>query len=145
QADVKVEIVTRVGAQDELLVQLAAGTADDIIMSNYNAVPMAGFMTDLTPYLERSGIQESDFAPGFLDTISGTFYAAPLWATDPQLIYYNVEMFDEAGLITPFAHFKSGDWTPETAFDLARSLSRDRDGDGTNDQWGFAFRSEWSW
>lgn len=61
-----------------------------------------------------------------------TVWAIP-YDTDVRLIHYRRDLVDAAGLPRP----RIG-WTLEEFLRLAQSLTRDSDGDGTADTWGFA-------
>ena len=61
------------------------------------------------------------------------YYAVP-YALVTTVLFYNMDMFDEAGLSYPDS---SWDWN--TFLDAARALTRDTNGDGTIDQWGYWF------
>jgi len=67
-------------------------------------------------------------APNF----AGKMYAFP-WAVVACISYYNIRLFDEAGLAYP-----TDNWTWEDMRKLAIKLTRDTDGDGTADQWGYS-------
>ncbi len=66
-------------------------------------------------------------APDF----KGDMYAFP-WAVVTCISYYNMRLFDEAGLAYP-----TNDWTFADLRNLALKLSKDTDGDGAFDQWGY--------
>jgi multiple sugar transport system substrate-binding protein len=66
-------------------------------------------------------------APNF----QGDLYAFP-WAVVTNISYYNIRMFDEAGLAYP-----TDDWTFDDLRSLAKKLSKDTDGDGAYDVWGY--------
>ena len=63
-------------------------------------------------------------------------YALPTgWTT--YLLFFNKTLFDEAGLETPDKLYEKGEWNRETFLDMARKLSKDTNGDGQNDQFGW--------
>jgi multiple sugar transport system substrate-binding protein len=70
----------------------------------------------------------------------GALYSLPS-TFSPVAIYYNRDLFDEAGVGYPD---ETWDWDKFVA--AARKLTRDRDGDGRTDQYGFAvswWRNRW--
>jgi multiple sugar transport system substrate-binding protein len=60
------------------------------------------------------------------------------WINGAPLIYYNVDMFEEVGIGRP-----SDDWTWDDFLDVAKELTRDTDGDGEIDQWGYMQSTRW--
>jgi ABC-type glycerol-3-phosphate transport system substrate-binding protein len=75
-----------------------------------------------------------DVAPALFDSfrVDGNLYFLP-YSWNNMVIYYNKDMFDAAGLPYP-----ADDWTREEFLQTAQALTDDRDGDGNNDQFGFA-------
>lgn len=51
----------------------------------------------------------------------------------------NLDLFERENLGDPFDLYYSGQWTWETIEEIGRRATRDTDGDGVIDQWGFAF------
>ncbi len=60
------------------------------------------------------------------------------WVIPAPILYYNVNMFEAAGIERP-----SDDWTWEEFLDIAKALTMDTDGDGQIDQWGYLQNSAW--
>jgi multiple sugar transport system substrate-binding protein len=148
------EIYQNTTAYDILSTQIAAGTAPDII----GPVGFRGFysygdlLLDLAPYIEETGFDTSDMDPAILEAYSEGFggQVGIPFAIYPSFIYYNKDLFDEAGL--PYPPQKVGDqydgkeWNWDTLTELAKKLTVDKDGndatsadfDNTNiDQWGY--------
>ncbi len=122
--------------RDRILTSIAAGAPPDVVQLDNIDIPAfvnAGVLTDLSPYLERVGLHASDFEPRVLEIFrrGPALYAIPKDYT-PMVIAYNKNLFDRAGLPYP-----SSDWTWDEFVAAARKLTRDTDGDGTVDQWGF--------
>ncbi len=118
-------------------VESAAGRAPDVFHIHAFSLPMffsKGFAKDLTPFIEKEG-------PGFMDAwyplpidlmkSKGKIHAMP-GDYMTMVLFYNTEMFKAAGL-DPNAPPKSCD----DFLDYAKKLTRDTDGDGKVDQWGF--------
>lgn len=78
-----------------------------------------------------------DIAPNLVEgfTIDGNVLALP-FAWNNMVIYYNTDVFAEAGVAVPTA-----DWSWEEFRETAAALSKDTDGDGTNDAYGFTWAS----
>lgn len=63
----------------------------------------------------------------------GSYVAAP-YALVTTVLYYNMDMFDQAGIAYP-----DSDWTWADFKDAAKKLTKDTNGDGVTDQWGYWF------
>lgn len=94
-------------------------------------MPLDGMIAEegdaLQPYFD-------DIAPALLDSmrVDDSLYFLP-FSWNNMVMFYNKQMFDAAGVEYP-----SNDWTREDFLAAARALTADRDGDGNNDQFGFA-------
>jgi multiple sugar transport system substrate-binding protein len=122
--------------RDRILTSIAAGSPPDVVQLDNIDIPAfvdAGVLQDLAPYLARVGLRTSDFEPRVLAIFrrGSALYAIPKDFT-PMVIAYNRDLFDRAGVPYP-----STDWTWEQFLAAAKRLTRDRDGDGVVDQWGF--------
>ena len=97
-----------------------------------------GALLDITDYLsadsENPAADLDDYFPDVLQTAQyqGRTYGLP-WIAQPVMLYYNRALFQEAGLDEP-----NMDWTWDDLKETAAALTKDIDGNGTNDQWGFA-------
>jgi multiple sugar transport system substrate-binding protein len=60
------------------------------------------------------------------------------WINAAPLLYYNVDMFEAAGIERP-----SDDWTWDDFLEITKELTRDTDGDGQVDQWGYMQGNSW--
>ena len=122
--------------RDMVFTSIAAGTPPDVFLLDNIDVPAfadAGVVLDLAPLAARVGVDLADVAPQVLATLrrGDTLLALPKGWT-PMLIAYNKDLFDRAGVPYP-----RDDWTWEEFRRTARALTRDTDGDGAADQWGF--------
>ena len=90
-------------------------------------------LLDLKPFIDRDGYDLTQLADqGVADfTTAGGQYGLP---RDLNVIalYYNKAMFDAAGVAYP-----DDTWDWAKLVDAAKKLTKDTDGDGTMDQWGF--------
>lgn len=76
-----------------------------------------------------------------LGRLDGGHYGVPYLYTSWQL-YYNRDLFEATGVAPPPRLPDSpgvDDWTWERFLETAQALTRDSDGDGAVDQWGFAW------
>ena len=119
--------------------QLAGGTGADLFWMDQNnmALGAEGVFLGLNDCLadaepETAG-DLNDYFPSIISTATfdGETYGLP-WIAAPVVTYYNMDIFDAAGLDYPTA-----DWTWDDFTEIARALTQDTDGDGNNDQWGF--------
>lgn len=120
---------------------IAGGETPDIIWVATEGVRFLvdlGLMTPLDDLIASEGdaLQPyfDDIAPALLDSmrVDDSLYFLP-YSWNNMVIYYNKAMFDAAGVEYP-----SNDWTREDFVAAATALTADRDGDGNNDQFGFA-------
>jgi len=88
---------------DKLGVAMAAGQEPDIFMHDLGNVASRahkGVLADLTPYINKKGIDAEKIffsAPLSMCKWEGRFYALP-FETDVRLLYYNKDLFRQAGL-----------------------------------------------
>lgn len=148
------EIYQNTTAYDILSTQIAANNPPDII----GPVGFRGFysygdqLLDLAPHMARANFDTSDMDPAILKAYSEGFggQVGIPFAIYPSFIYYNKDLFDEAGL--PYPPHKVGDqyqgkpWNWDTLTELAKKLTVDKSGiDATSasfdkssiDQWGY--------
>ena len=94
-----------------------------------------GFLLDLTEFVNKD-IDKNEFFFNLFEAgkkLSGTdrYYAIP-FALVVTVLYFNKDAFDEAGLEYP-----NENWTWFDFLNAAIKLTKDKDGDGKIDQWGF--------
>lgn len=120
-----------------IVAQIAARRAPDIGRIAESFMPVVvnnEHVVDLTEYIEGLDISqyfEAAFhASAYRD---GRYYGFPS-GTYNMLLYFNKDMFDEAGVPYP-----SADWEDAVTFDQVRRYAQQlTHGDGANKQWGFA-------
>ncbi len=120
----------------KILVANAGGVHYDIILVNNSSVATfakAGVLADMTDYAERDGYDmEEIFVPALAQAsrYEDKIYGFP-WNTDTRLLAVNATMLAEAGIND----------MPETMEDMltiAEAVTKDLDGDGSIDQYGYA-------
>lgn len=96
----------------------------------------AGGLLNLQPFIDRD-LNVQNYYTGVLDQVrffprkTGDLYAFPYqWVA--SVLYYNKDLFDAQGLSYP-----TMDWDYDQLLQAAKILTRDTDGDGQIDQWGF--------
>jgi multiple sugar transport system substrate-binding protein len=131
---------------------MSAGTPPDVFYVGNGADVTTrgarGQLTDLKPLASRDKFDTADFfeAAVGLYQLCGKQYAYPLDFPNQEL-YYNVELFEQAGVRVPPAGFTDTAWTYDRFLDAATRLKKETPG-GT--QWGFitghgGFRNWWVW
>jgi multiple sugar transport system substrate-binding protein len=125
------------------LSMISDNAADIILMDDeiFPAYSVRGYLEDLTPYLTRDAheLRLPDMFPTAMESFNYKGFQGGLpWNGLTEVIFFNKDMFDAAGIPYP-AH----DWTYDDFRRIARELTRDRDNDGGIDQFGamleFAF------
>lgn len=107
---------------------LAGGTIPDVIRVNDDFVrfySMKGQFTDLQPWIDRDGINPDDYFEqiwNFSRQPDDTYTAISL-GNQPRLIYYNVDMFEEAGVPLPPADWSAEGWTWDDFIETAKALT----------------------
>lgn len=133
--DIKVEI--QAIASGDIYTKLAAmATSPDdlptIFFTSADQIPTLydlGLTEDLSKWMDKEVID--GLANGVMDacTIDGQMTYYPV-AVQPQAVIYRIDRFEEAGLKVPS--------TWDEFVDCAKALTKDTDGDGQVDQWGFS-------
>lgn len=133
---VKVEVNDWDSYWEKIRVLMAGGTPPDVFAMDAPLYPdwqSRGVLLNLQPYI--------DAEPGLLDDV----YPITLEAYQTKdgyfglprdfqtiVLFYNKDMFDAAGVAYP-----NDGWTYDDFRKAAKALTRDTNGDGTIDQWGF--------
>jgi multiple sugar transport system substrate-binding protein len=133
---VKVEVNDWDSYWEKIRVLMAGGTPPDVFAMDAPLYPdwqSRGVLLNLQPYI--------DAEPGILDDV----YPITLEAYKTKegyfglprdfqtiVLYYNKDMFDAAGVAYP-----NDTWTYDDFRKAAKALTKDTNGDGTIDQWGF--------
>lgn len=134
EIELVIEFIVNEQAPDVLKTQIAGGNPPDIVgpVGQSGVNEFEGLFLDLNPYLED--YDWSDFDQGSIDAYrlaEGTF-GIP-FAVFPSVIYYNRDLFDEAGLEYPphewGADYADGElWNIEKLEELAMLLTVDANG-----------------
>lgn len=133
--NVSIEVADWDGYWEKLRVQIAGGTPPDVFAMDAPLYPdwqSRGVLLNLQPYLDAEPDSLTGIYPITLEaykTDSGLFGLPRDFQT--IVLFYNKDMFDAAGVAYP-----SADWTWDDFRVAAKSLTIDKDSDGTVDQWG---------
>jgi multiple sugar transport system substrate-binding protein len=120
----------------KLLTQLASGTPPDVLgveNSPFIRFVDRNVLLDLTPLFEAdSDFRREDFFPKLIDryTVNGRVYGIPYDAQPICSLFYNKDLFDEAGVAYP-----SNEWSWDELLEASLALTK-REGDRTS-QYGF--------
>ena len=135
------EIVQNTTATDILKTELAANNAPDIVgpVGIKGRAAFEGVWADITPLAKAAGFDFSAYDPNILKQLSnksGVLDGFP-YAVYPSMIFFNKDLFDEAGLKYPpqkvgdqytWPDGTKSDWTWDTVKKLAMKLSVDNKG-----------------
>ena len=116
--------------------EMLAGDAPDVIYGHpkyFQKWASQGQLLDLTDYFNESPelLDPENYAVDIYDafTYEGKYYSTVNGA-DTFLLYYNKDLFDEAGVPYP-----TEDWTWDDFLEACEKLTKDTDGDGEIDQY----------
>lgn len=131
------------GYYANLATLIASGEKPDLAFTASEGIKFLsqnGLVVPINEYLDTDpdaqAIQD-DIAPELLQSfaVEGEITALPNgW--NNMVVYYNTAVFDAAGVAYP-----ETDWTWDDFKATAAALSKDTNGDGTNDQYGFTWAS----
>ena len=109
--DIRVEFDVATGEYTSTVaVRAVAGALPDVVILNWGTFrPVKeGYFLDLTPFIERDGLDIKDYlAQTNLVEYQGRINGLP-WGTFMPLLFYNKDIFDQAGVAYPNAEW---DWT----------------------------------
>ncbi len=126
--------------KEKLVVAIAGGVAPDVtsVSSNwFEELASQGAFEDLNPWLNRDtdkSFYSDIFKPSLQlwQSYDGRQFAMP-FDNDIVTLFYNKELFNNAGLVYPDDQFTWDAW-----LQAAAKLTRDTDGDGQPDQYGMS-------
>ena len=130
--DITVEILTPGNYGDALQTMVAGGTPPDIAyfgFPEFVQYHQEGQLTNLQGYADASTVFDAsdfnaDHLASFSDPRTGDLYSVPKdWST--YVVYYNEDMFENAGLKTPIELYERGEWTLEEFVRAADALTTD--------------------
>jgi len=140
------EVVNYNGARDALATEIASGNPPDIVgpVGVSGAEAFHGQWLDLTSLVEKTKYDLDQFDKGAVDfyRVGGEGLIGLPFAIFPSMLYYQRDMFDEAGLNYPphkygekykWADGTEVEWNYDTLRELAMKLTVDKNGkDATN-------------
>lgn len=129
----------------KLQTEVAGGVTPDVVgmVSMYSQQYIRqGTLLPLNQFIEREpDVNVDDFWPAIMPAYrhQGETFAFP-YDLSTMLLMYNKKLFDEAGVPHPV-----GDWTWDQFLDACQKLTKDTDGDGKVDQWGWLLPNLSGW
>jgi multiple sugar transport system substrate-binding protein len=127
--------------RERLLTSIVAGSPPDVALldnGSNGAAPFIarGLLVNVAAYLDRVGVDTTAYYSQVLEIFRrpGGLYAFPK-DFNPIVVYYNLDLFDEAGIPYPDEY-----WTWDDFLSIAQRLTRDVDGDGRNESFGTLVR-----
>lgn len=119
----------------KVLVEAASGTAADILWDDEHFVynySSKGILLDLNPFMEKGDFNKANYDDLFkYYTYKGNQYGIALWS-GCYALFYNKSLLDQAGIAEP-----SDKWTYDDLLTAAKAVTKDTNGDGDPDVWGF--------
>ncbi|MBI3957986.1 MAG: carbohydrate ABC transporter substrate-binding protein, partial [Chloroflexi bacterium] len=84
-----------------------------------------GLITDLTPLIEKDGVDMSVFIPEVLAIYEneGKQWGLPFLTTG-SYVFYNMDLFDAAGIEYPTTDWEDKSWTWDAQLELAKKLTQ---------------------
>lgn len=137
--DVRFETIPAADYTQKLTFQLAGGNAPDLGWLMEDAAPTfakAGVLKDVGPALKAAEGYDFDdfFGPAMgLWTDGEAVWGIP-FSTSPFMVYYNKDLFDEAGVEDPLTLAEKGEWDMDKFQEVAKTI-KDKTG-----KYGFEFK-----
>jgi ABC-type glycerol-3-phosphate transport system substrate-binding protein len=138
--EVRLENIPYGSFQDKITTEIVAGQPPDIVsveVNNFVDLYMKGAFEDLTPYVQRDGVDTSAYYETIMKRFSpgGKVYALPTDIAPTGVVYYNKKMFREAGI--PYPDMKKNWQWPEPFLSICKKLVK-RDANGKITRWAYA-------
>ncbi len=144
---VKLIVTPQTEAVPKLLAMISAGTAPDIWANNFGAGFTAGLglgaIRPLSDHIDlSSSIKLDDYGKPVIDlfTRAGKVWAIP-FMTCGSFVFYNKDLFDQAGVQYPSFNWDDRSWTWERMVETAGKLTKNY-GQGADAQYGLLY---WTW
>ncbi len=144
--DVKVKLIVIpwFNYYDKLFTMVAAGTPPDtasIETSLIGKFISTRSIISISQFMEKDTTLDWDDYMGHEEvTYDGKVYGLPA-GRNYQCWVYNADLFKEAGIPSPYEIQKQGNWDQEKFIEIAGKMTKDIDGDGIPDQYGYSYPS----
>lgn len=113
-------------------------------MGGFGAPAAGGYLLPLNDILDEEFWQSYpkvfQFDIGIGDSVGETLYGfeALCFSRPARMMFWNKTMFEREGIESLYDIYDRGEWTWDTFYEIARRLTKDIDGDGVYDQYGFS-------
>jgi multiple sugar transport system substrate-binding protein len=136
------QIVDNKVASTTLATQIAAGNVPDVVgpVGTVGRATFDGNYLDLSDWIQSNGVDLSQYDPAVVKAynVPGQGQIGIPFAVFPSFIYFNKDLFDEAGLPYPPQRFgdtyQGKEWNWDTLRDLAKQLTVDDKGNDATSQ-----------
>lgn len=138
--DIKVEYTSGILKEDYslwLANQFVKGEEPDVFIvldDDFNTLSSIGALKDLTGFIENDkDFSIENYYKSVLQTgqYEGRQYALP-YESNPKLMFVNKTLLEKEGIAMP-----GNDWTLDEFYDICKKVTKDSDGDGMIDQYGY--------
>lgn len=142
--DGKIHVQTQIMPWDtyyeKIITAVTSGQAPDVGIMHVDKCPKFAKKNVLLPldqYTSSLGLVEDEFIKTVWNAgiFEGKRYGIPL-DVHPLGLYYNMDLLKEAGFDAPPTNM-------DEFMEMAKAMTKDTDGDGEIDQWGFAMPALW--
>ncbi|MEW5693135.1 MAG: sugar ABC transporter substrate-binding protein [Candidatus Hydrogenedentota bacterium] len=135
-SDIDVKIIHKNDYQQALKTMFAGRTPPDVMymsLENFPDYASRDQLLDLTPYIEKDQFSLDDFYSQLLPHFkwNDKYYGIPKDFTT-LVLYYNKDLFNASKVDYP-----TDKWTWDDFLNACKALTKDFEGDGTIDQYGF--------
>jgi multiple sugar transport system substrate-binding protein len=142
--EIRMQIIPWGTYYDKVTLSLAYGGAPEVFIMHAGRLPEFASFDVLAPLdslyaTMQPPLKAEEFAPAPWEAsfYQGRRYGLPL-DVHPWGLYYNKQLFKEAGIVDAQGNAKPpATW--DEFLDAAKRMTKDTDGDGRPDQWGFVF------
>lgn len=124
---------------NKLVQMVAGGNAPDLIFAYWGDMPRLAAIELIQPVDSLLDVSKQNL-PELMNTYmwKGKHYAGTVQQVQTPLLWFNKSLMEKEGIDkTPYDLYKEGNWNWNTFLELGKKLTRDTDGDGEIDQWGF--------
>lgn len=143
QPDIKVQLIIVPFNQvdPKLTTMIASGTPPDVFsefgQAGFGDYFARGLLRDLTPLIARDHFDMGRFLKGIPELYqrNGKYYHMPQVTNFGEMIFYNKDLFDKAGVSYPTASWDDASWTWDAFMSAAAKLTANV-GQGANAQYG---------
>ena len=132
-----------------LYATIAVGDPIDVVYTDSGDYPLfaaQGYSQPISPYVDvSSGAYNLAIMDNMFSYQGERYVAVSRNDGSPYLLFYNKDMLENEGIEDPSELVARGEWTWAIFEEICIDLTRDTDGDGVDDRWGYTGWYPWSW